>query len=317
MKSVALGGRTRQIEEVLADLRALQKEGVQNEYALKENIKFFEALRSRWAYLRWLISEMPKINGGNLLELSDFLLPRWQAILQQDLLALEKKERPDVIGPLKKELVKRIMNISKEKDAPLVILNVGAGGMEIERQTVERLRKEHSSARVIFIGSDSAEVSLELAEKNISLAKISVVTIKDHRRLDRDELLAHLGNEQFVVICYEGDALSLEDYFSEKSIDIIFYSKLLHHIPDAKKSVFVGSIKRLTGTVLEWDDYNGWYLLLLPALFNWGQPVLLNGAVFSSLRDPRKREIRKASEGWKATIFPVTGYLKIYDEKRK
>ena len=64
--------RVAQINEILKDLEDLKKRGFENTYAVDENIKFFEALKSLLKYIKWLIKEMPKIDGSRLLELSDF-----------------------------------------------------------------------------------------------------------------------------------------------------------------------------------------------------------------------------------------------------
>lgn len=43
--------RLAQINEILKDLEDLKKRGFENQYALDENIKFFEAMRSLVEYI--------------------------------------------------------------------------------------------------------------------------------------------------------------------------------------------------------------------------------------------------------------------------
>src|SRR3989338_3319479 len=96
-----------QINEILKDLIYLKKRGFENQYAVDENIKFFEALKSRWAYIKWLINDRPQIDGSRLLELSDFHLAngKWERILQDELLVLEQKKFPDVQGIIRKAII--------------------------------------------------------------------------------------------------------------------------------------------------------------------------------------------------------------------
>lgn len=102
--------RTEQINEILKDLKDLKKRGFENQYALDENIKFFEALKTKWGFIKWLRKEMPKIDGSRLLELSDFSLGhgRWEAILQAELLEIEQWKFPDNLLQFRKTLLKQI-----------------------------------------------------------------------------------------------------------------------------------------------------------------------------------------------------------------
>jgi len=52
------------LDEIINDLEDLKSRGTfENVYAINENIKFFEALKSLLKYIKWLIKEMPKIDG--------------------------------------------------------------------------------------------------------------------------------------------------------------------------------------------------------------------------------------------------------------
>ncbi len=58
--------RVAQINEILKDLTDLKSKDFENQYAIDENIKFFEALYSLPRYIWWLVKEMPKIDGSRL-----------------------------------------------------------------------------------------------------------------------------------------------------------------------------------------------------------------------------------------------------------
>ena len=56
------------IDHVLNDLRSLKGKGsFHNQYALDENIAFFEANRSFPSYIKWLFMRAPKLDGEKLI----------------------------------------------------------------------------------------------------------------------------------------------------------------------------------------------------------------------------------------------------------
>ena len=58
--------------------------------------------------------------------------------------------------------------------------------------------------------------------------------------------------------------------------------------------------------------YDGWFLLLFSTIFNWRKPILMNGAVFSCLRDPSIKELKlRVAPEWRLSANP-TGYLRTY-----
>ncbi len=58
--------RKQLLGEIIRDLEDLKKRGFENQYAIDENIKFFEAIKSLPKYIKWLIKEMPKIDDLSL-----------------------------------------------------------------------------------------------------------------------------------------------------------------------------------------------------------------------------------------------------------
>ncbi len=298
--------RDRIIDEIITNLKSLLgKEG--NEYALQENIKFFRSLYTPSSYIKWLLSERPKIKAERLLELSDFGLLKWENELQSALLRIEQWKFPDILGPLKKEIYRSIM----ESDAdPIFILNLGSGSMEVERKTILRLKRENFTKRIVFIGLDRSKASLGIAKKNLS--DLPIVRF-EHRFSDLDSLdILGSSNEQFSVVFCEGEVFELEKVVNFPRQHLIFYSKLKHHLPRDQWPRFENMLLARADKIVEWDDYNGWYLPILSPLSNWNSPVLLNGAIFSSLRDPSLSELRNTKLPWRVKVFPFTGYLKTY-----
>lgn len=71
------------IDHALSDLRSLKRKGsFSNQYALNENIAFFESIRSISSYIKWLIVRAPKLDREKLLELTDLQLLITQQTIQ-------------------------------------------------------------------------------------------------------------------------------------------------------------------------------------------------------------------------------------------
>jgi len=86
-------------------------------------------------------------------------------------------------------------------------------------------------------------------------------------------------------------------------------------LSDEEKESFRNFTASVTKRVIEFDDYRGVYLPLMSLLTNWHNPVLLNGAVFSSLRVPSRSELEKQQKdnhSWSICVFPLKGYIKSY-----
>lgn len=112
-----------------------------------------------------------------------------------------------------------------------------------------------------------------------------------------------------------GDAVSSLSQIEPDTIDIACYSKFIHHLSDEEKESFRNFTASVTKRVIEFDDYRGVYLPLMSLLTNWHNPVLLNGAVFSSLRVPSRSELEKQQKdnhSWSICVFPLKGYIKSY-----
>lgn len=308
--------RLEQINEILKDLEDLKKRGFENMYAVEENIKFFRALYSLPRYARWLIKEMPKIDGSRLLELSDFHLHngKWESILQKELLALEKKKIPDVLRGLRKEIVKQIENLAGAKEM-LLLVSVGSGTMEIERQVVRDLRARGSAQKITFVGIDNSEASIKAAQENLAELYIPIAMLQSLDSQTIQNTLLAPSSDQYKVFIFNGDALKLEEYFQPKSVDIVFHSRFKHHLPDGVKDKFDEMLTKTSNKIIEHDDLNGWFLLLFSTIFNWRKPILMNGAVFSCLRDPKKKFLQESKNSdWRACIS-FDCYVRTYNDR--
>ena len=306
--------RLQLIDEIIADLKTLRTSGFENQYAVDENIKFFEALKSRWAYIKWLIKDRPQIDGSRLLELSDFHLAngKWERILQDELLVLEQKKFPDVQGIIRKAIIKAINKLWAQAKKPLILVSLGSGALEIERQLIWSLRKQKSDARIILFCIDNARESIEAGKKNIANSNIQIDELNDIKPEMIRSYFTGGNQSQYRVIIIHGDALMLDRYFGPRSIDIVYHSRFKHHLAASQKEELDRQIMKTAKIGLEHDDLNGWFLLIFTFISNWQKPVLMNGGVFSCLRDPKKIQLKITTPPeWKLKFF-LDGYFKIY-----
>ena len=134
--NVTFPRRNEIIDHVLNDLQTLKKDkNFHNIYALEENIAFFEAIKSFSGYLSWLIKRAPKLERLKLLELTDFPFPKWDRMLHENLVMMEKKKFPDMIGPLRDVIVKFVI-----ENKPKFLMDFGFGGMEVALQVIKELQ---------------------------------------------------------------------------------------------------------------------------------------------------------------------------------
>lgn len=124
--------RNEVIDSILEQLRTLEAENTdaRRAYAIRENRAFLKAARSWPGYLRWLVMVAPKLDGSRLLELTDFPVAEWDVAMHQRLMELQKRQWPGLVAPL----VSAIAEYVKEESRELVILDLGAGGMEVDKQ---------------------------------------------------------------------------------------------------------------------------------------------------------------------------------------
>jgi hypothetical protein len=297
--------RSQIIEEVLADLERLKNDKPQDldlQYAVQENIRFFEAAKHPFSFLRWQLFVAPNIDASRLLELADLSLPKWETVLYEGLRRMERKKFPGLLTPLVRTLVSM---------PGIVYLDVGCGAMETERQVIELLNKRNDTAPRVFVGVDQSPASYDVINETFSeiIDRVEIVKIADR---DRESLLAALkpGSKHRIVFV-EADALELEKWLSAQEVDIVYSSRFKHHLPEALKWQMDESLKKVGKFVLEYDDYRTPLSWIQQTLAAWSRPVLLNGALLSRLRQPSKKDL-KAQRGKGDIHFfsPPGSYIK-------
>jgi hypothetical protein len=310
--------RTQQIDEILKDLEGLKKRGFENQYAVDENIKFFEAMRSPFKYIKWLINEKPKIDGSRLLELSDFPLGhnRWEDMLQRELLKIEQWKFPDNLARFRKSMLGLLQHLKSDKR--LILLNLGCGPMELERQIIKNYRANNNQQKIVFVGIDMSGASLSLAEENIKSTNIPLEKVSSLGNTVLTELNAKHSGDQFYAVLFKGDAMKIDQYFKKGEVDILFYTKFRHHLTNNQRIDFDKMALNLSDHFVEDDLLNNLFMFTVPLIgrSQWKRPVLLNGGMFSALRCPVKKEIQQLSLNWSIKITP-DGYTKVYDACRK
>lgn len=306
--------RKQLLDEIIADLEAHKTSGrCKNAYALEANLAFFRSLYRFRDFWRWFRQVRPTLDGQRLLELSDFHLSdgKWERMLQRELLKIEKWKFPDILGRIRKELLKQITELG-QSDRHLILVSIGAGSMEIERQLITKLRETGSKQKIIFFGIDNSEASLDIANDNLADLGVKLIRTGNLDQAKINQLKEGVKGEQFAVVLANSDALKLETYFGQKNIDLIYHSKFKHHLPDNLKNELDRMIETVAKRGVEYDDINGWFFSFIPLKSNWPKPLLLNGSVFSGLRDPSKKELKSNKKpNWQTKIY-VDGYVRVY-----
>lgn len=289
------------IKEVLNDLRSLQSSKSVNQYAVEENINFFKACKSIFAYLFWTLKRIPKIDGEKLLEIND-LLPKWDLAMHEKLIEMEKKEFPGLITPL----VKKIVQIISNENNQTTVMSLGCGGMEAERQIISGLIANKNSTPVTFIGIDRSTVAAQIIKNNlkdleeqINFREIEILTLEKLVELEKTRIKKYL-----IVLC-KNNIFELDKYFQEGEIDILFHTLFKHHFVEKERKWIDAVAMKIGERVIEYDGYRSWHNMIPQVIIGWSNPIFLNAEIFSHLRFPAKKELIKAN---KNILFTKTGY---------
>mgnify|MGYP001584098075 FL=1 len=123
-----------EIDGILEKLREFKSDSRYGDrlYAIEENIRFAEAMKSLPRYVWWLFTRAPKIDGSKLLELTDFPVEEWDVRMHGRLIEVERSKKIKLIKPL----VDKISEFIFKENKPLILANLGAGGMEADRQVI-------------------------------------------------------------------------------------------------------------------------------------------------------------------------------------
>ena len=298
--------RNETINEVLKYLRSIEKTTA-NQYALQENIIFFEKIRNFFSYFKWLFFIAPKIDSSRLWELSDFEnSSQWEEALQRELIMMEKKKFPGLITPLRDWMVKFIIS-----NNPTILMDLGSGGMEIELQIIKELKNKNYSRKLIFVGVDRSNVARKIAIENLSEIT-SEIEIREIDHMDKNMLqrIKSENRQRHLVIICKNDIFNLQNDFGKDEVSIIFYSKFKHHLEEKVKPSFEKIVADVAPIIVEFDDYHGQPHFISQSMGTWSFPVLMNGAIFSRFRDKTKRQLLdKKPKNADLTFFGGGSYL--------
>lgn len=252
-------------------------------YALDETICLMKALRSVGGYVNWLARRMPGLRPDGLLELNE-LLPEWDEPIHRKLLKVERDRWPRFVRPL----VNRITDEISAADRPMVVMDLGAGSMEIERQVICRLLHT-KCAGVSFIGLDEAPTAIEHARSNLAGLGAAVELIE----ADLPEALAlcQLPKPGLRVIICQASASSLAD-ITDHSVDLLFHSLMRHHLSSSEQMQLDATASRIAHGVIDYDCYRGGIHLLPLSLLTWQDPAFLAATLFSYVRCPTVRQLK-------------------------
>lgn len=287
---VFMNRRQETIKQILAQLHALEG----NEYAVQENIRFFEAARRLPAYFKWLLGHARQIDSSRLLEINE-LLPQYDITMHTKLIEMERKRFPGLIEPL----VERIVQIIVQAKRPIAAMSFGSGGMETERQIIERLQDHHHAYPVFFVGVDRSSSAINVAKKNLQeFAEI----IEQHEidQLDRATWMK-IRNEQkkpFAVVYCKNDIFALDKVFEQYDFDLSYHSHFEHHLSGEQVLNLARIAIRISRLTLAYDGYRNWPGMIPQTIIGWNNPVFLNAEIFSNLRYPLKHIIQSKSESF-------------------
>jgi len=297
--------RTSVIKEILTDLERVKKEGSQEsdfQYAVRENIRFFQAAKQPLSFLRWQLFVAPHVDASRLLELADLSLPKWETELYKGLRLMERKKFPGLLSPLCRTLA---------DTSAKVYLDAGCGAMEVERQVIELLTQRNDHSSRVFVGLDQSPSSYDVIQETFRdlVGQVEIIKLKTPSR--KALLLALKPGKKHRIVFVKADALTLEEWLLPQEIDVVYSSRFKHHLPVLKKKQMDESLKAIGKVVLEYDDYRTAFSWIPQALAAWSRPVLLNGALLSRLRQPSKQILKKERRIYAIRFFnPPGSYIK-------
>jgi len=317
--------RGKTLQQIIGNLENLKSDPnyVQYRRAVEINIAFFKAARSPITYIKWLIFEAPKLRKKReeILELADLPLPGWQEETHRKLIKLERLSFPGLLRPIKNAIIESIKEL-ENSDSPIVLLSIGCGGMELEKQVISELVKANSNTCTIIIGVEPSTVISRLAISNLSpLTTRGLVKIRDISRLDNqtlDKLRCHVDSTtRFVVAVLSTDVFDLHENIAANSVDLMYHCRVKHHLKPEEYTKLNELAIHLNCRVIEFDDFCSVPVFVFPSIITWRYPVTLNGAILSYLRDPSKKELlSQATGGGHTRIYNMLGYyLRTYEAK--
>ena len=299
--------RSQHLDEILSDLQKLNKDSnFDNKYAVKQNIIFFEALRSPSRYIKWIISKAPSIDGTKLLEISDLPFEQWDREMHSCLIEVQRKDFPGLIKPL----VGKIVDFIESSDGnDLRLCNLGCGGMEVERQVIQTLERKGSNKNLTIVGVDRSHITHEVATQNLRDSNISIDVHHFEMLNEKDlDFVSKLQNKYKVILC-KNDIFTLNSIFKSKTFDLLYHSLFRHHLTQNQQRDLDPIVNFLTNKFIEYDGFKSWSVMIPQSITIWKTPVLLNATIFSDLRYQSKVEIVKRGSIGNLSLTKIGTYL--------
>lgn len=285
-----------QIESALARIRVFQRDPVyaDKQYAIQQNIIFLEAVQSLPRYLRWLFTVAPKLDGSQLLELTDFPVPEWDIVMHERLIAMQRRKRPGLITPL----VTAITDYIKNEDRDLILADLGAGGMEVDRQVISWAINQKLSHRLTIVAVDKSPTTRRIAYANLQniAREAEVIETGEITADDLNRLQAGAKKNVLVVMC-TNDIFDMSNKFPSKCLDLVYHSLFRHHLDQVEQGKLENTIQTISKRHFEFDGYKSWPHGFIQSLFAWTSPVFLNGTIISMARYRTRNEISRESGG--------------------
>ena len=308
--------RKSELREILTDLKTLEANPKYKE-AVKLNIEFFRAIRNPFSYAWWLIFKAPKLRQDRtkIVELIDLPFSKWQKRVIDLISWFEVWMR--ILIPIKNRIIRELDRLKEVKPEPIVIASIGCGGMELERQII--LRKRFNFP-LVFIGVDYSPAGFEVAASKFrNLESRGLVKLRNISHLDindLNQLKVEAASQKFTVVYLTADAFELKN-LPEDSFDLIYHTRLRHHLTLKEGRRLDRLTLRLAPKLIELDDLFSVLAILVISVFVWRFPAVLNGGVFSFLKDLSQKELLDRKErGWQANRHggPLSSYLRVYDK---
>ena len=283
--------RKEKINTILFELKVLRDSTSDPDrfYAIDANIEFYKSIKSIFSYIYWLFRIAPKLDPKKLQEIND-LLPEYTEEMHRHLVSIERKNFPGLI----KDFVKRISDFVYLSNKDLIMMNIGSGGMELERQIIEKLIKTRSKSRIIFVGDDMSDLSHKVAKENLRnlSEKISYYSFEE-LNLNYIERIQKMDNSNYIIIQCKNNFSKLLNFFPENYFDLIYSSFFRHHLNSKEVDIVQSVGIKVSKSYFEYDGLRNLFQLIPQSLVAWSNVILLNGSVLSGLRYVEKNNLLK------------------------
>jgi len=309
-----------EIEEIITDLKSLRSDSSYRA-AVDCNLELFRALRFPISFFWWSVFRIPRLRKRRtqLAELGDLPFPCWQQSILETLSGFEA-EVPLMLTPIREGIVAELERLREVQKKPALLISVGCGGMELERQVMFQLLRARSQAPVVFFGVDSSPAVLDvITAKFRPLVAKKLLRIETASRLSADDLKKFeqkAAAQRFLLVLVSTDVFELSD-LPEDSFNLVYHTRLRHHLTPEESRRLDQLSAHLAPKIMELDDLFSIPQIVLAGVFAWRFPAALGAVIFSYLRDRSKKELlSQPVPGWTVSFCrnPIWCHLSVYDK---